>query len=253
MEEARVVAQRELDEQRAAVETERAQFQTDRARWEQQVADANQARVEAEAARTQATERLEDVQRLVTQFEHQVAEAAERQKALEVQLQAAERDRRELQEQLAARDAAAAQEREAAAQHLRTVEDRSHAEVDRARQEAKVLRTDLERAERAHQQSLRDIQQRESDLRVRLGHEERSAGEHAARVRVLEEQLARLDGLGDALRSAQEAMRAALDREAQLREALDEGRRRNAERPPADAPAAPRKKASTRGKRLSSS
>jgi chromosome segregation ATPase len=226
MDEARTVAQRELDEQRAAVEAERAQFQADRTRSEQQIVEAVQARGEAEGARTQAIERLEDVQRLVTQLEHQAAEATERQKALEMQLQAAERDRRELQEHLATREAAAAQEREAAAQHLRSVEDRSHAEVDRARQEAKVLRTDMERAERVHQQASREAQQRESDLRHRLGQEEKSVGEHAARVRALEEQLARLDGLGEALRSAQEAVRAGLDREAQLRQMLDEEIRR---------------------------
>lgn len=221
MEEARAVAQRELAEQSAAVEAERAQFQTDRARWERHITDADQTRGEAEAARTQALERLEDLKRLVAQLEHRSIEASERQKALEMQLQAAERDRRELQEHLATREAAAAQEREASAQHLRSVEDRSHAEVDRARQEAKVLRTDMERAERAHHQAIREAQQRESDLRHGLSQTERSAGEYSARVRVLEEQLARLDGLGDALRSAQEAVRAGLDREAQLRLALE--------------------------------
>lgn len=249
MEEARAVAHRELDEQRAAVEAERSQFQSDRARWERQIVEADQARIDADAARSQAVERLEDVQRLVTQLEHQAAEASERQKALELQLQAAERDRREAQEHLAAREAAAAQEREAAAQHLRSVEDRSHAEVDRARQEAKVLRTDIERAERAHQQTVREAQQRESDLRLRLGQEERSVGEHSARVRALEEQLARLDGLGDALRSAQEAIRAGLDREAQLRQALDVEIRRRTAGIDADASKTTRKKASAKTKR----
>ena len=249
MEEARAVAHREFDEQRLAVEAERSQFQADRARWERQIVEADQARIDADAARSQAVERLEDVQRLVTQLEHQAAEASERQKTLELQLQAVERDRREAQEHLAAREAAAAQEREAAAQHLRSVEDRSHAEVDRARQEAKVLRTDIERAERAHQQTAREAQQRELDLRLRLGQEERAVGEHAARVRALEEQLARLDGLGDALRSAQEAIRAGLDREAQLRQALDVEIRRKTEGIDADASTTTRKKASAKTKR----
>lgn len=249
MEEARAVAHREFDEQRVAVEAERSQFQADRARWERQIVEADQARNDADAARSQAVDRLEDVQRLVTQLEHQAAESSERQKTLELQLQAAERDRREAQEHLAAREAAAAQEREAAAQHLRSVEDRSHAEVDRARQEAKVLRIDIERAERAHQQTVREAQQRESDLRLRLGQEERSVGEHAARVRALEEQLARLDGLGDALRSAQEAIRAGLDREAQLRQALDVEIRRKTEGIDADASKTTRKKASAKAKR----
>ena len=69
------------------------------------------------------------------------------------------------------------------------------------------------------------------------------------RVRALEEQLARLDGLGDALRSAQEALRAGLDREAQLRQALDEEIRRKTEGIDADASKTPRKKASAKAKR----
>ena len=88
------------------------------------------------------------------------------------------------------------------------------------------------------------------ELRERLGHQERTAGEQAARCRVLEEQLARLDGLGDALRTAQEAVREGLDREAQLRFALDEATRRKS----ADEAARPsKKKGSTRTKTASES
>jgi len=249
IDEARAVAQREFEEQRAAVEAERAQFQVDRSGWEQQIDSAFQARAAADAARSQAIERLEDLQRLAAQLEQQIAAGAERQKALETQLQTAERDRRVLQEHVSAREAAAAQEREAAAQHLRTVEDRSHAEVDRARQEAKLLRTDMERAERAHQQALRESQERESEIRQRLGQTERSVGEHAARVRALEEQLARLDGLGDALRSAQEAVRTGLEREAQLRQALDDAVRRQPEGRSAEAAKPPRRKEAVKAKR----
>ena len=226
MDEARTLAERQLDEQRMAADAERTQLHTDRIAWEKQLAEANLARGEAEAARSQAAERLQDLQRRVTQLEHQVAEDTERQKGLEAQRQAAERDRRELQDRLATREAEAAQEREAAAQHLRTVEDRSHAEVDRARQEAKALRNEIERAGRTHQQVVLESQKRESELRHRLGKEERSVGEHAARVRALEEHVARLDGLGDALRSAQESVRTGLEREAQLRQALDEATHR---------------------------
>lgn len=248
MDEARTLAQGELDAQRAALDAERAQVQVDRTGWEERLAEATQARGDAEAARTQATERLEDLQRRLTQLEDQVAEDAERQKGLETQLQAAERDRRGLQEHLTAREATAAQEREAAAEHLRTVEDRSYAEVDRARQEAKTLRIDMERADRAHQQALREAQQREAELRLRLGKEERVVGEHAARVRALEEQLARLDGLGDALRSAQEAVRAGLDREAQLRQALDDATHRKPKGSLANVRKPPRTRAAAKAK-----
>ena len=249
MEEARAVAQREIEEQRAAIEVERAQLREEMAGWERHVANSDRARLEADTARNQVAERLEDMQRLTMTLEQQAADAADRQKALELQLQTAERERRETLERLAAREAAATQEREAAAQHLRIVEDRSHAEVDRARQEVKVFRTDFERADRAHQQAMREVQQREADLRLRLSQEERSVGEHAARVKALEEQLARLDGLGDALRSAQEGIRAGLDREAQLRHALDEETRRGTYRIGASASDTPSKRTSRKLKK----
>lgn len=249
MDEARAVAQREFDAQRAALDTERAQFEEARSQWSARVTEAERLQGEADVARSQALERLDDVQRLAAQLEQQAAAATERQKALETQLQTSERDRREMQEHLAAREAAATQEREVAAHHLRAVEDRGHAEVDRARQETKGLRTDLEQAERAHQKAARESLERETELRQRLGQAERSAGEHAARVRALEEQLARLDGLGDALRSAQDAVRAGLDREAQLRQALEEAVRRKSEGRPSDAAKPPRRKVAAKAKR----
>jgi len=252
MDEARAVAQHEFDEQRAALDADRVLLEKARSEWSVRVSEAERLQAEAEVARTQALERLDDVQRLASQLEQQAVAATERQKALEKQLQTSERDRRELQEHLAAREAAATQEREVAAQHLRAVEDRSHAEVDRARQETKLLRTDLDRAERAHQHAAREALERETDLRQRLGHSERSAGEHAARARALEEQLARLDGLGDALRTAQEAVRAGQDREAQLRQALDEALRRRPEGSPAGALKPSRRKVSAKTKRAPS-
>jgi chromosome segregation ATPase len=249
MDEARALAQREFDEQRAALDADRAQWETERASWALRITEAEGAQAEAEATRTQALARWEDVQRLATQLEQQAVAATERQKALETQLLSADHDRRELQEHLGVREAAAAQERELAAQHLRSVEDRSHAEIDRARQETKGLRTDLERAERAHQQAAREALDRDSELRQRLAQAERSAGEHAARARALEEQLARLDGLGDALRAAQEAVRAGQDRETQLRHALDEALRRRPEESPAGALKPPRRKVPPRAKK----
>lgn len=250
MEEARALAQAELAEQHAAVEAQRAQFQDEQDRLQQELAMAHQARTESDASRNQAVGRLKDLQRLVTQLERQLTETSERQKSLELQVQGLDSDRRDLQTRLAAQESAATQERETAAAHLRSVEDRSHAEVDRARQEAKMLRADMERSEHAHHQALRDAQHRERELRERLGHQERTAGEQAARCRALEEQLARLDGLGDALRTAQEAVREGLDREAQLRFALNESTRRKS----ADEAAQPsRRKSSTRTKKAGES
>lgn len=222
VEEARAVAHGELERQRANVEISRAQFQADRVLWEQRIVEVGREKDDADATSRQAVERLEDLQRLTTQLERRAAEVTERHISLEEQLQTAERERRELQEHLAACQAASQQERETAAQYLRSVEDRGHAEIDRARQETKILQSEIKQADSAHQSAMRKAQQRESDLRLRLAQEERAASKHAERVRALEEQVTRLDGLGGALRSAQEAIREGLERETHLRSALEE-------------------------------
>ena len=87
---------------------------------------------------------------------------------------------------------AIASERLATEAHIRTVEDRAHAEVDRARAEIKVLRTMHTQAERAGQ-AARDAAAREhKEHVVELRTAEREASAQRARADALENQLKRL-------------------------------------------------------------
>lgn len=207
-------------ERRAALDAEQTQWLAEKAEWAARL-DRTSAEIErANDARARAESRLEDLQRLLAQHERQRADDAAQLKALSVQLGELGNERRDLNERLAAREAAAIQEREASAAHIRAVEDRAQTEIDRARQEAKTLRGHLARVERESDQAGEAFRQREAGLRQSLARAEQSAAEHQARAQTLEAQLVRMDGVGEALRLAQDAVRAGLEREAALRAEL---------------------------------
>jgi chromosome segregation ATPase len=229
-------------QRRGEMDAEAAQWAAEKAELMLELERADSERVTAIEARSRSDARLEDLQRLLAQHEAQHADDVGRLEELNARVEALEQERRELAERLASREAAAAQERDAAASHLRAVEDRANVEIDRARQEAKGLRARAEQLEHQAAQAAEASRNRESEARQALARAEQAATEQRARVQALEEQLARLDGIGDALRSAQDAVRAGLEREAQLRKALDEGIN-------TDASKRPRKKASAKLKR----
>ncbi|MFH1598829.1 MAG: DNA-binding protein [Pseudomonadota bacterium] len=226
--EARGQLETAMAERRTALDAEAAQWVAEKADWADWADRLEQTQAECAAAidvRVRAEARLDDLQRLLTQHEAEHADDVLRLATLSDRAEMLEQERRDLAERLTAREAAAAQERDAAASHLRKVEDRANVEIDRARQEVKGLREHLEQVEHEASQTAQAAQQRESEARQCLARSEQSAAEQRARVRALEEQLARLDGLGEALRSAQEAVRTGLEREAQLRIALDKATR----------------------------
>jgi DNA repair exonuclease SbcCD ATPase subunit len=207
-------------ERRGALDAEQAQWFAEKAEWAARSERAAAEIERANDARARAESRLEDLQRLLAQHERQLAGDAAQLKALSVQLGELQNERRDLNERLATREAAAIQEREASAAHIRAVEDRAQTEIDRARQEAKSLRGHLAKVERESHQAGEASRQREAELRQSLARAEQSATEHQARAQTLETQLARMDGVGEALRIAQDAVRAGLEREAALRAEL---------------------------------
>jgi CHASE3 domain sensor protein len=98
--------------------------------------------------------------------------------------------------------AGAAAEREAQIAHLRVTEDRSHAEVDRARQETKELRAQLAahvRDQRVVEQAWRKEREAASADTVTA---QREASAQRARAEALEQQLARLSDQAAPISSA---------------------------------------------------
>ena len=113
--------------------------------------------------------------------------------------------------------ATATAEREAQAAHVRAVEDRAHAEIDRAREETKTLQAVLRQKEREASTVASRLETAEAAARAA----ERLAIESGARATTLEQQLARLDGLPGALLAAQQTMQTALQHEAELQTKLN--------------------------------
>lgn len=155
----------------------------------------------AHAERLASTQALE-LQRLAGQLERQVEEMAQQRDTALVRAtesdtawQAANVRIQELQDATRA-------EREALAQHVRAIEDRAHAEVDRARHEAKELQTRLIAVTQEHAVVEKSLLQAAEQAKAMAAAANRDAGIEYARADALEKQLAKLQDLPAALEAA---------------------------------------------------
>jgi chromosome segregation ATPase len=174
--------------------------------WEIALVEAQTLTQSAVQSREVAETRLADVQRLVDQQAGQLVELTQQRDGLKQRVD-------QLVESYETHKNAVATEHEAQAAHIRAVEDRAHAEIDRSRIETKTLQTMLDRAGREASAISMRLENALSGVREGAG--------HAARAKTLEQQLVRMDGLSSALVSAQRSLQAAEGREAKLREKLN--------------------------------
>lgn len=91
-----------------------------------------------------------ELQRLVVQLQAQVTQTTQQHTSALAQLDLAQATSQALQRQIQEQQEAFHREREQLAQHLRAVEDRSHQEIDRARQDAKELKGRLASMDKDH-------------------------------------------------------------------------------------------------------
>ena len=178
--------------------------------WDIAIAEAQAQAQNADQGREVAETRLADVQRLVEQQAGQLTELLQQRDGLQQRVE-------QLAEALDSHQSAVAVERETQAAHVRAVEDRAHAEIDRAREETKTLQATLRQKERDTSAVAARLEKAEASARAA----EHLATEHGARAIVLEQQLARMDGLPAALLAAQQALQAALKRESGLQSKRD--------------------------------
>ena len=150
--------------------------------WEIAIAEARELAQNAGQAREVAETRLADVQRLVEQQAGQLAELIQQREGLQ---QRAE----QLAEAFDAHRNVVAAECEVQAAHVRAVEDRAHAEIDRAREETKALHATLQRIERESSATTKRLETTLTTVRAA----EHAATEQSARAKTLEQQLARMD------------------------------------------------------------
>jgi len=178
--------------------------------WEIALAEAQGLAQRASQAQEVAETRLGDVQRLVEQQAGQLTELAQQRGEWQHRAE-------QLMEVLDAHKRTVTTEREAQTAHIRAVEDRAHAEIDRAREETKALQGLLRQREREATAVISRLQLSEASVRAA----EHLATEHETRANTLEQQLARMDGLPAALLAAQQALQAASEREAVLHASKD--------------------------------
>ena len=192
---AQQVAEAGLASNRAGLEEARRAFEAERNTQQADVEAATAAADAAGHAQRLAETRLVDAQRLNEQQTLQLVDLTQQRDALQTRYDRQEAEMLGLTERLRAQEVVAAAEQAAQVDHLRATEDRAHAEIDRARQDAKDLRTQLtalSRERAASEQMLR--QQREEAVAATVA-AQREAGLQRGRAEALEQQLSRLGDL----------------------------------------------------------
>ncbi len=207
---ARSLAQGALAHEQNALLATQSSLTQERKLWDIALAEAQEVAKSADQARQVAETRLADMQRLLEQQAGQLAELTQ-------QRDAWQRRAEQLDDAFEAHKGSVAAEREAQAAHVRAVEDRAHAEIDRAREETKTLQATLRQKGREASAVAARLETAITSARDA----ERLATEHGARAKALEQQLTRMDGLPAALLAAQQALQAALKRESALQAKRD--------------------------------
>lgn len=189
-----LVRQSQLEAEQGVLAQERAALEAEQAVAQETVDAARQAQAVAEA-------RLVESRLLVEQLNNQLADLAAQRDAATARAERSEGGGEMLRLRLQAQELAATSEREMLTQHLRSAEDRAHAEVDRARGEAKTLKGEL--ATLRHELRSQNKQwQQQLDQATRAAEvATREAAKQQARCSTLEQQLAKLGDLPEALRA----------------------------------------------------
>lgn len=147
-EHATAVADAALAERRESVERDHVSLSAERLRLNAEIDGVREALRVADAARTVADQRLADQLELVDQLRRELDDGAHRRDALEARNASLEQELAALRRQVQHKEDGIAKERAATAEHVRSVEDRAHAEVDRARADAKAQKAQIAQLER---------------------------------------------------------------------------------------------------------
>ncbi|WP_203323064.1 DNA-binding protein [Pseudoxanthomonas beigongshangi] len=191
-----------LADERSALHAEHRAFQREREDLAAEIASLRKQADAAIHAEQVASAQAAELQRLVNQLEEHSAEMAQQRDAALLRVTQAENERRAAQVRIQELLESADKERDAIIQHARTVEDRAHAEIDRARQKVKDLEVHLANA--AQEQVLLKKSQvaAAEEFRLKANEIQRDADIQRARANALEVQLAKLHDLPAALEAA---------------------------------------------------
>lgn len=212
---AQAVVEQSVAAQRQVLAEEREQLAVAEEQARRDVAAARQQAAEAITSRQAADTRLADLERLLEQRQSQINDLQQQRQASQEAALALQKKIQGLQQTLLEAQQRAEAERVAQQAYTRGVEDRAHAEVDRARGEAKLRLTER----RELQRQLELAQGKVEETRSALNEAQREATAQLARAEAAAEQGARqLQAmevqLSDALRALEVAQHAAVAQQA---------------------------------------
>ncbi len=167
------------------LEVERLQIAAVENECRQSEAQARQHVAAAQSAQRTAETRLADLERLLEQQHAQLSEMQERCAALNEERRVAQQEVNTLRQAQQGTQQQLSQEREATATYVRGVEDRSHQEVDRAREESKAIAVQLKDTHKRSEQ----LRQRLDRTLEQLSQAQQVAAAESARATTLAQQL----------------------------------------------------------------
>jgi chromosome segregation ATPase len=170
-----------LAEEHNALFAAQTNLTQERKLWEIALSEAQAQVAESTAQRTQAEAQLQERQALIGQLEAQRTDLLQQRDRLQAQFEQHGADLDILRT-----------EREATQAHVRAMEDRAHQQVDRARQELKVLQQQLEREQREHVKRIADLTAQQEELHVATRTAEQVTAHQAGQIKALETALNQL-------------------------------------------------------------
>lgn len=202
LEAAKASLEEELSVERAALKADRDALLIAREALDAEAATLCSDNEAALAAKRLAEAQATELTRLVTRLEAQVEElmgqrdsAGKREAEIEAARQALEQRFQTLQ-------ASADAEREGFLEHIRAVEDRANAEVDRARQEAKHLMVQLKELGKAHAASEKSSRQLLDQAIAESKDAQQELSRQRTRAEAAESRLGQLKEVSDAVEAA---------------------------------------------------
>lgn len=191
-----------LSVDRATIGALREELNQDREALQTEAATLRHAAETASQAERVAVAQTTELQRLVNQLQTQGQDlGAQRDTAL-ARVTELESTRQELETRLRLWEENARAERDNLAQHVRAVEDRTHAEVDRARQEGKEAQAQVVAAARERASSEGQLRAARDRAQAEAAQALQDAGVQRARADALEQQLGKLQDLPAALEAS---------------------------------------------------
>lgn len=172
---AREHTQREVRAERDALQQSRSALDAREAERAALLATAQEGTQRAEEAARRAEVEITALRRLVDRLEAEGKEHADERTRLLAQNQALEAICDKLRDEIRIIEARSMKERSERDEHVKIVEDRAHAQVDRARTELKAAKAELVDTRKYHQQEVQTLQRTITELTRSLGAAEREA------------------------------------------------------------------------------